>query len=97
MRTIYVSIGNSDDKLTQYRWSQYIREVRQAVLLHADKIHFFGFSGPDTWHQSAAWAAQFEHLDQEQNLGDQLKEIAGRYDQDSIAWAVLGEVTFIRP
>lgn len=97
MRTIYISIGNSDDKLTQYRWSEYIRQTRLAVLLHSDEIHFFGFAGPDTRFQNACWIADFEHLDQEINLHDQLKGIASEHYQESIAWAVLGPVEFIKP
>ena len=38
-RTIYISIGNSDDKLTQVAWSKYWIEMSAMVISLASATH----------------------------------------------------------
>lgn len=53
---IVVSVGNTDNKLTQDEWSQYVEEVDE-ILRANGKIHFFG--GAPNWMpwQNTAWIA----------------------------------------
>jgi hypothetical protein len=55
MRTICIQIGNSDDKLTQAKWSDFVAMVGNAILSHDAKVHFFG--GAPTWErwQNVCW------------------------------------------
>jgi hypothetical protein len=36
---VYVSIGNSDDKLAQARWALYYSAVRALVRVYASQVH----------------------------------------------------------
>ena len=91
---VYVGIGNSDDKLTQTEWSDFVREV-EATLSYF-RMHGSWFSRPDARWQNACWLV--EALDPENNekLKAHLRNLAKRYRQDSIAWAV-AETEFLRP
>ena len=97
MRTIYVAIGNSDDKLSQADWAEFVRDVEQAVKSCAWDIHLAGFSAPDKPWQNACWVFGVKTVAEESKLGDILAYLAMVNGQDSIAWAVLGELTFIKP
>lgn len=96
-RTVYIAIDNSDGKLSQARWSDFVSVVQVQVKAFACNIHFAGSTpSADRW-QKVVWIAEFTHLGQEANLEDELRDIASDYQQDSIAWAVLGPVTSILP
>ena len=97
MRTIYVAIGNSDDKLSQADWADFTKDVTDEVRSVASRIHMAGFSAPIHPWQNACWVFDVISLDREQELGATLAHLALMYDQESIAWAVLGDVTFIKP
>jgi hypothetical protein len=51
VNTVIVTIqaGNSDDKLSQIRWSGMIKSINYAVNLWAKEVHFSGFSLPDAY------------------------------------------------
>lgn len=86
MKTVHISIGNSDDKLTQLRWSQYVDEVDRLVDSVASVVHGRWMSLPNTRYQNACWAFEvMEEIDVE-NVKKILAGIAFAYDQDSIAW-----------
>ena len=54
MTTITVQIGNSDDKLTQWRWAQFYDETRDAILSAGQALMFFsGASYPTAKWQNA--------------------------------------------
>ena len=55
MKTITIQIGNSDNKLTQIEWADFIRRTNEALSLIDLEIHFSGFSRPDAPWQNAAW------------------------------------------
>jgi hypothetical protein len=97
IRTIYISIGNSDDKLTQFDWSGYVNEVGQTIRSLAHKIHFSGMSASTEPWQNAAWVFDIATINREAELGENLAVLAKLYRQESIAWAALGPVDFIRP
>lgn len=98
--TAYVTIGNSDDKLSQAAWSAFCDDVTFAVTdcaRHGGKIHAACFSMPSVPWQNAVWALEAEN-DAADKLRIRLRRLAHRYRQDSIAWAqVDGGVEFLYP
>ena len=90
---ICIQIGNSDNKLTQERWSHFIRDVETVVKYWVDEIYFSGFSRPDAEWQNACWIFSASNWGF-YLLKNQLISIREEYNQDSIAWSVL-ETEFI--
>lgn len=85
MKTVVIQIGNSDDKLTQLVWSAFIKQVYTNICRRARQVHFSGYSDPSEAWQNAAFI--FEISESEALvLWDEMKIMAGIYNQDSIAW-----------
>lgn len=86
MITVYISIGNSDDKLTQAEWAAFYRETCLAVREHAAAVHGQWVSEPASAWQNACWCIE---IDDEAAgfLAAELSGLANVYHQDSIAWA----------
>lgn len=40
MKTATIQIGNSDDKLTQSEWSDFVSAIKDAVQRFSERIHF---------------------------------------------------------
>jgi hypothetical protein len=81
--TVTIQIGNSDNKLSQERWSQYINALSQLLLQGNAKIHFFGFSAP-----TAPWQNCCAVIDEPENpawLEEDLAALARSFERDSIA------------
>jgi len=94
-RTVYASIGNSDDKLTQARWAEFHAKVTATVRSHALRVYGDWTSGSaDPW-QNACIGFEIGHETTERLRRD-LAELAAEYGQDSIAWAE-AETRFITP
>ncbi len=95
MITVYISIGNSDDKLSQVEWSDFQTEVAYSVRSRAAMVHGEWFSGPRAQWQNACWCIEIapEEVDQ---LRFSLALHAKMFRQDSIAWAE-AQTTFIGP
>jgi hypothetical protein len=55
---VYISIGNSDDKLTQSRWSDFIEDVE--LEFDYVRIHGCWFSDPRSPYQNACWCIEFD-------------------------------------
>lgn len=97
---VYVSIGNSDDKLTQRRWAEFVTCVQQAldgaVAREQATVHGSWRSPSDAPWQNACWCVEFgtESIAVEP-LRELLAELAGIYRQDSIAWAEVKETQFL--
>ncbi len=91
---VLISIGNSDDKLSQREWSHFIDEVRERLDRQIGLlIHGEWFSAPDSPYQNANWCIEFIGGD-DTYLKQRLVEIRKKYRQDSIAWTE-GHVEFI--
>lgn len=84
--TVYVSIGNSDDKLTQARWSCFHDQVAFACRARACQVYGDWLSLPNTPYQNACLAFAIAPADAEV-LKKTLRDLAADYGQDSIAWA----------
>jgi len=59
VKYITVSIGNTDNRLTQQEWSDFVIEM-YAISQKFGKVHFFG--GSPNWErwQNAAWIVEPE-------------------------------------
>lgn len=94
-RTVYASIGNSDDKLTQARWSEFHGKFTAAVRGFALQVYGdWASASTDPW-QNACIAFEIGHETYERLQRD-LAELAAEYGQDSVAWAE-ADTKFIGP
>lgn len=89
---VVISIGNTDNKLTQKLWSEFVTQVN-TVLDKNSKIHFFG--GPSSYspYQNACWWIEVDK-NKIYSIRSVLREIKYKFNQDSIAW-LSGETEFI--
>ena len=93
--TIYTSIGNSDDKLTQQKWAEFHELFATLVRAAAEQVHGDWHSVPNSPWQNACMC--FETTPEKaERLKQVLAEAAAEFEQDSIAWAVT-ETEFIGP
>ena len=85
MKTVYVSIGNSDDRLRQTDWAEFCLEFK-SIMIRFGKLHGDWYSAT-----SARWQNMCICVDIEDNLVDSLKSLLEglkkKFRQDSIAWA----------
>jgi len=95
---VYISIGNSDDKLTQLEWAQFQDEVDQLVMANVARTHGRWVSlATDPW-QNACWCVELMPTAAwTAVLRAGLAELAQRWRQDSIAWAEVRETEFLGP
>lgn len=89
-----ICIGNTDDKLTQMEWANYVEAVSLLITISNYDIYFAGFSNPTKPWQNACWVINVG--DDELYLKKQLSIIARRFRQDSIA-VILGTTEFVKP
>lgn len=92
--TAYISIGNSDDKLTQAEWSQYVVEIIARVV-SIGHTHGAWFSLPHTPYQNACWCVEFDTAEDLAEGREVAAEVREKWRQDSIAWAQVTETEFI--
>lgn len=91
---VHIAIGNSDNRLTQQEWSQYYGQIDLAVRSCADTVHGAYASLPTAPYQNACWAIvpKAKAVDMLKNV---LRNIAGGFGQDSVAWAPCPAVEFL--
>ncbi len=92
-KTVVVQIGNSDNKLTQVEWSEFVAYVRDAIGANSINIHFDGGSKHDAPWQNACFVCEVcdEHMDE---LKADLKRHREAYRQDSVA-VTIGDTLFV--
>lgn len=92
--TVYVGIGNSDDKLSQREWSDFCADLRDIADAYA--VQFLGewYSLPNRRWQNAevAWTMRTADLD---GLRQVLTALRRKYQQDSIALAIVQRTEFV--
>jgi hypothetical protein len=93
--TVYISIGNSDDKLTQAQWALFYSEACLMIQGLATCVHGQWVSEPASAWQNACWGIDI-YGEKEKQLCALLSELAGKYRQDAIAWAE-ANTSFILP
>lgn len=84
MVTVTIQIGNSDNKLGQKSWSEFIRETRAVVGKHCGQVHFDGGASFDSPWQNACIVAEVQEIDK-QPLCDALSVVRRKFFQDSTA------------
>lgn len=92
MTTVYASIGNTDNKLPQQRWSNYFWEFQKCMTSFADQVHGVWLSEPSSSYQNACIAIETEAV---ANLRVALAMIGRDFDQESIAFAVVPTTEFL--
>ena len=85
MSIYYISIGNSDDKLSQREWSSFIEDVD--IVVKNYHVHGRWFSEPSVPWQSGCWCVEAPEY-AFSGLRPVLALLADRYQQNSIAIAV---------
>jgi hypothetical protein len=85
--TVYISIGNSDDKLSQVEWSKFVVGISAEVVSLATQTHGAWFSHPAVPWQNACWCVEFASEAQEMTAKETAAEIGRRFGQESVAWA----------
>lgn len=88
MTIVYVSIGNSDDKLTQAEWAEFVQAVRNMAAAYPKAVHGEWFSAPHSPYQNACWCLEFDNEADMCEARESLKIQREHYQQDSVAWAV---------
>lgn len=98
MITVTVQIGNTDDKLSQNRWSDFCVSVHRALEgMQSDgdlQMHFSGFARPDAPWQNACWVACVESIAEVATLKQLMRARVKQFDQESIA-VTIGETDFV--
>ena len=96
-KTVVVQIGNSDGKLSQPRFSDFVESVTHEVSTSPCRIHFFG--GSSNWNrwQNVCWVLEWtaETEEEFQDFEFSLALLAHQFGQDSIALTV-GETSFLK-
>lgn len=101
-KTAVICIGNSDDKLTQQAWSEFVRDVGLFVDRWRFNVYFRGFSSSEERWQNACWVLDARDLFGEPGgmaidiLRQELGILAKKYKQDSIA-LILGDSQMVEP
>lgn len=93
--TAYITIGNSDDKLSQNLWHLYCRKTEGLVKLYAQQVFIAGYSLSNAKHQNAIFGFAITRRGLDDGLVPTLREVARTYKQDSIA-LVVGNTEMIR-
>lgn len=92
--TVYVSIGNSDDKLTQREWADFIEATLGVVSKWESAKHGVWYSEPLSNYQNMCICAEVpDHAMGALRLD--LHDCGSDFRQDSIALAVVSETEFI--
>lgn len=94
-QTVYASIGNSDDKLSQARWSEFHDKFTATIRSLALQVYGDWVSASVSPWQNACIGFEIGYETSER-LRQDLAELAAEYGQDSIAWAE-AETRFITP
>jgi|ERR1700733_9944099 len=82
-RYVYISIGNSDNKLTQSQWSEFCYTVSEVLDCQR---HGEWFSLPNAPFQNACWCVTILETKVE-GIQLNLRALCRLFNQDSIAWA----------
>lgn len=91
---VYVSIGNSDDRLTQAEWADFVQAVRNVAAAYPKAVHGEWFSAPNSPYQNACWCLEFDNVADASEARTSLTIQRKHFRQDSVAWAV-AETEFI--
>lgn len=97
MTDFYVSIGNSDNRLDQARWSRFCEEFEIIITRFSRQIYGIWYTLPNSMFQGMCIGMK---LDNDYSIGSfrkSLTELAERYEQDSIAVTLASITDFVGP
>ena len=94
MKTVYISIGNSDDKLTQEEWAGYCMSLHQMAADFSNQIFGVWYSLPNSEYQNMCIAFSYSE-DDHNDLIIELDDLRKHFNQTSIAFAEVPETKFI--
>lgn len=86
--TIAVQIGNSDDKLTQKEWADFVAHTDSSIRAWALELYFHGVSDGAARWQNAAWIFSCANKNIP-TIKEDLRMFCQAFRQDSIAWSIL--------
>lgn len=90
---ILVSIGNTDNKLTQQEWSQFVGAVGDTLRSYETERHFFGGSETYAPWQNVCWLCLVNDH-QLLEIKSRIRHLCDWYRQDS-AFLLTGTGQFI--
>lgn len=93
--TAYVTIGNSDDGLSQQEWSEFHSDVMHAVKNYSQQVYGVWLSEPSSPFQNACWGFRIKYR-HTGPLETALAFTARFYRQESIA-VVYGTTRHVKP
>lgn len=91
---VYISISNSDDKLSQADWAGFFGDTHDAINDAAITVHGEWLSASASPYQNACWCVELHDPDAFALAGE-LGRLAAVYGQDSIAWAEVAKTEFL--
>jgi hypothetical protein len=89
---VYISAGNSDDKLTQAAWSDLQLRLVAEVNQGAQALHGVWYSSAASPYQNMCVCAEVRDT---VALKNRLADLAADFGQDSIAWAETPATEFL--
>lgn len=93
---VYISIGNSDDKLTQKEWSDFCADTQDTVESFGHQTHGVWFSTPAGPWQNACWCFEIKD-DRIDRMKVALSVLARNYGQNWISWVQVPVTDVITP
>jgi hypothetical protein len=90
---ISVQAGNSDNKLTQQEWAEFVSELGGILAVHEIGRHFFGGSEAYAPWQNVCWVCEMNPESLE-SLRGQLRQSRMHYRQTSVCLLV-GKAEFV--
>jgi predicted P-loop ATPase len=99
VKSITIQIGNSDDKLTQKEWAEFVQRMDGHIHYYANDIHFFGGSENYAKWQNVCWVITFDENEDYPGLDllsfkSIIQKTREEFRQTSVAW-IEGEAQFI--
>lgn len=93
MKTVVIIAGNSDNKLTQREWCNFVNTLSKAIAIDATGTEFNG--GPCTAapFQNYCWVIGIDDL-AAAHLRTEIRLIRENFGQDAVAW-IEGKPNFI--
>jgi hypothetical protein len=91
---VYITIGNSDDKLQQHDWANLIRELKATLTDFSGRTHIEAYSAPDATWQNMCICKEVERTDLDR-LRAALRALRTTYHQDSVALVTAGRTELV--
>ncbi len=90
--TIVINIGNSDNKLSQEEWFNFIQRIWTELYLKNWTVHFGGGSSAESPRQNYCWVIESSTMDDIVSILDGIRK---EFRQDAIALTI-GETVMIK-